>query len=173
MKRIILVLAAAMCMHAHAHAFCFEQAGREHNVSPTLLWAIAKGESGFNPSAINRNTNGSYDFGLMQINSIWSKRLGKDLWNSLGDPCTNVRVGAWILSQCIRDYGYTWNAVGCYNSRTPSKRDRYAARIAKILREYGLDKGAAIKEPSPSPLLLAEHDESAWEAVFGSAIRSN
>jgi conjugal transfer pilus assembly protein TraD len=40
----------------------------------------------------------------------------------LGDPCTNVRTGAWILAQCVRRYGYNWKAVGCYHSNTPGRR---------------------------------------------------
>lgn len=123
-----------------AAAFCFEEAGNRYGISPHLLYAISKGESSFNPLAINYNTNGTYDYGLMQINSSWEPTLRKFgiSWNNLADPCTNVMVGAWVLSQCIRDYGYTWPAVGCYNSRTPSKRDRYAARVARIVRHEQL-----------------------------------
>lgn len=119
-----------------AHAFCFQEAGQRYAVSPSLLWAIAKAESNLDPSSINRNRNGSIDVGLMQINSIWAGHLG-GTWDTLGDPCTNVMVGAWILSQCIRDYGYTWQAVGCYHSRTPTRRDAYASRIAAILERAG------------------------------------
>jgi soluble lytic murein transglycosylase-like protein len=121
-----------------AQAFCFEEAGREYGIAPEVLWSIAKGESNLDPNAINRNTNGSYDFGLMQINSIWATTLGKERWASLGDACTNVKTGAWILRQCIDDYGYDWKAIGCYNSRTPSKRDEYARRIAKIMEQFKL-----------------------------------
>jgi soluble lytic murein transglycosylase-like protein len=53
------------------HAFCFEEAGFIYNVSPRLLWAIARVESGFRADAFNRNADGSYDYGLMQINSSW------------------------------------------------------------------------------------------------------
>ena len=116
------------------HAFCFQEAGRIYGVSPHLLWAIAKAESSFNPSAVNHNRNGTVDIGLMQINSLWAKQLEKT-WGYLDDPCTNVMAGAWILSQCVRDYGYTWQAVGCYHSRNPTRRDAYAARIAAILQE--------------------------------------
>ncbi len=115
-----------------AHAFCFQEAGQKYAVSPRLLWAIAKAESNFDPSSINRNRNGTIDVGLMQINSIWADQLG-GTWDALGNPCTNVMAGAWILSQCIRDYGNTWQAVGCYHSRTPTRRDAYASRIAAIL----------------------------------------
>lgn len=130
-----LLLAVAA---GQAEAFCFEEAGREYGIAPQLLWSIAKGESNLNPYAVNRNTDGSYDYGLMQINSSWAKVLGRERWASLGDACTNVKTGAWILRRCIDDYGYGWKAVGCYNSRTPSKRDRYARRIAEIMQKFGL-----------------------------------
>ncbi|WP_108105914.1 lytic transglycosylase domain-containing protein [Geobacter sp. DSM 2909] len=146
-----------------AAAFCFEEAGNRYGISPHLLYAISKGESSFNPLAINYNSNGTYDYGLMQINSSWESALRKlgISWNSIADPCTNVMVGAWVLSQCIRDYGYSWSAVGCYNSRTPSKRDRYAARIARIVNQneqrnlLPVQVASAIKVATP------------WEEAFG------
>lgn len=119
-----------------AQAFCFQEAGQRYAVSPVLLWAIAKGESSLNPAARNHNRNGTVDVGLMQINSCWTDQLGST-WEHLDDPCTNVMTGAWVLHQCVRDYGYTWQAVGCYHSRTPERRDAYARKIAAILREEG------------------------------------
>ncbi|MBI5655639.1 MAG: lytic transglycosylase domain-containing protein [Geobacter sp.] len=134
---LILLLSVQTVSTEAAFCFCYEEAGNKYGISPHLLSAISKGESSFNPVAINYNSNGSYDYGLMQINSSWEPTLRKlgIPWGTLADPCTNVMVGAWVLSQCIRDYGYTWSAVGCYNSRTPSKRDRYAARIASIVKQ--------------------------------------
>jgi len=113
-------------------AFCFQDAGSRYQVSPWLLWGIAKVESGLDPSAINQNRNGTVDVGLMQVNSIWAEQLGKT-WDHLDDPCTNIMAGAWILNQCVQDYGYTWKAVGCYHSRTPERRDAYALKIATML----------------------------------------
>lgn len=113
-------------------AFCFDEAGQKYGVSPWVLWAIAKAESSFDPVAVNRNKNGSVDVGLMQINSCWADRLGPT-WNDLFDPCTNVMTGAWVLRQCVNEYGNTWLAVGCYHSRTPSRRDAYASKIAVII----------------------------------------
>jgi soluble lytic murein transglycosylase-like protein len=147
-----------------AIAFCYEEAGSRYGISPNLLYAISKGESSFNPIAINYNTNGSYDYGLMQINSSWEPTLRKlgIPWAVLANPCANVMVGAWVLSQCIRDYGYTWPAVGCYNSRTPSKRDRYAARIASIVRQ---------EQPHKRVEQLASISSASkmtpWEEAFG------
>ena len=118
------------------NSFCFEEAGKIYNLPPVLLMSIAKQESNFKPNAVNVNKNGSYDYGLMQINSSWAPKLGKERWAELADPCTNVKVGAWILRQCINDYGYGWKAVGCYNSRTPGKNEVYANRIAALVTAY-------------------------------------
>ena len=164
---LLLLGVQAVSMEA-ALGFCFDEAGIRYGISPHLLYAISKGESSFNPIAINYNTNGSYDFGLMQINSSWEptlRRMGIS-WDSLADPCTNVMVGAWVLSHCIRDYGYTWSAVGCYNSRTPSKRDRYAARIARIVdRELAYQPNV----PSSEQVAAITHMTSPWEEVFANA----
>ena len=121
---------------SYARAFCFEEAGRLYNISPQLLWSIAKVESNFQPEALNWNRNGTYDFGVMQINSAWRTSLGEERWNILGDPCMNIKVGAWILAQCIARHGYTWKAVGCYNAASRNKRDAYARKVYDVLVRY-------------------------------------
>ena len=114
---------------AFSQEYCFEEAGKVYGISPVLLWAISKEESRFNPHAINFNRNGTYDYGHMQINSSWAGKIGEDVWASLGDPCRCTKVGAWILAQCIKGHGYTWEAVGCYNAKSKDKRVRYAWKI--------------------------------------------
>ena len=168
MIRLPVFILVTLCLAANtarAHAFCFQEAGELYGISPQLLWSIAKVESNFDPGAVNRNRNGTYDFGLMQINSSWAGRLGKT-WSGLGDPCTNVKVGAWILAQCVSDYGYTWQAVGCYNSRTPSKRDRYAARVFRILTEHAETR--PIRQMASAEVVA---QETPWQAVFDRAVR--
>ena len=132
MAKLFLILCFTL-PPAYSHAFCFQEAGQRYGISPRLLQAITKAESNLSPLAINHNLNGTVDIGLMQINSIWKDQLGPT-WDYLFDPCTNVMAGAWILSQCIQNYGSTWQAVGCYHSRTPVKRDAYAAKIANIFK---------------------------------------
>ncbi len=171
MRRVILrlIILSTLCSYGTAHAFCYEEAGAMYGIAPRLLWTISKGESNFNPAAVNNNTNGSYDFGLMQINSSWApslRRMGIS-WEALADPCTNVKVGAWVLAQCIRDYGYTWSAVGCYNSRTPSKRDRYAARIARLMSREQVAFQQTRQEQKQVAAASVSLEESPWEAVFG------
>ena len=127
----IVALAAILLIASGSEAFpfCFEEAGAQYGINPQILRAIAKVESNFNPTAVNRNSNGTYDFGLMQINSSWSATIGKERWQSLGDACYNAKTGAWILAMCMNKYGYTWKAIGCYNSQTPGKRDRYSKMV--------------------------------------------
>lgn len=118
---------------------CFVSAGNTYGVSPLVLWAIAKVESGFNPWALNRNSNGTWDVGIMQINSSWIPVLRqyglydtRHIWN----PCYNIHVGAWILSECVRRHGYTWEAIGCYNARSYSKRVSYSRKVYEALKPY-------------------------------------
>ena len=113
--------------------YCFEEAGKQYGISPMLLWAISREESGFNPFAINYNRNGSYDFCHMQINSAWAAEVGEEVWASLVDPCQCTKVGAWVLSQCVRRYGYSWEAVGCYHSVNHGKRMAYSWKIYRSI----------------------------------------
>ncbi|WP_241426286.1 lytic transglycosylase domain-containing protein [Geobacter benzoatilyticus] len=175
MRRLVMatLLGTVLSFSGTAGAFCFEEAGAEYGISPLLLRTISKGESNFNPVAVNYNTNGSYDFGLMQINSSWAPTLRKMgiPWEALADPCTNVKVGAWVLSQCVQDYGYTWAAVGCYNSRTPSKRNRYASRIARLMSREPVTPQQPRQEQGQVAIATGSLQDSPWEAVFGHASR--
>lgn len=142
MTKITTFIIAALLLAAtgaRAEQLCFDEAGAQYAINPQILRAIAKVESNFNPNAINWNTNGSYDFGVMQINSIWAPTLGIERWNTLGNPCSNIKTGAMILANCMKKYGYTWEAIGCYNSQTPDKRDRYAQLVFKQLQRIERD----------------------------------
>lgn len=114
---------------------CMKTAAEKYSLSYDLLWAIAKQESGFNPRAVNVNTNGSMDIGAFQINTAWLPTLAKFgiTRASLFDFCTSAHVGAWVLAQNIRTYGNTWNAVGAYNAKSPAKRMVYIKKISRHL----------------------------------------
>jgi soluble lytic murein transglycosylase-like protein len=128
--RMLLIAMAAVCSNAIA---CWEDAAARYGVNPSVLYAIAKTESGLNPLATNRNKNGSYDIGLMQINSSWLPVLRKYgvLEQQLFDPCTSIHVGAWILAQNMQKLGNSWEAVGAYNARTPELRAKYAQKVER------------------------------------------
>jgi soluble lytic murein transglycosylase-like protein len=118
---------------------CFDDASVHYNVPSDLLKAIARVESKMNPMAFNYNHNGSYDVGIMQINSTWFPKLAKVgiQRGELLDVCKNIQVGAWILSQNIKRYGLTTEAIGRYNSPNPYYKARYAKMV---LSEYNRTK---------------------------------
>ncbi|VWB71694.1 lytic transglycosylase [Burkholderia lata] len=123
-------------LHGIARADCLDDAAAFQHVSVSLMRGIAQVESGMNPSAVNTNTNGTVDIGLMQINSTWLPTLAREgiTRESLFDACTNAYVGAWILSQNIRQLGANWNAIGAYNSASPDKRLAYARKVYDAIR---------------------------------------
>ncbi len=95
---------------------CFTEAGKTYHISPLLLRSIAEVESGLNQSATCKNSNGTIDVGMMQVNSSWINTIGFLRWAWVrASACYNIYVGAWILAQCIQKYGYTWRAVACYH----------------------------------------------------------
>jgi soluble lytic murein transglycosylase-like protein len=110
-------------------AFCFDEAAREHGMNANLLRSIACVESNNNPTALNHNSNGTVDLGIMQINSSWIKPMGLNEQELLKNPCYNVKTAAKILKQCMGNHGYTWEAIGCYNVFNPHLRRKYSWKV--------------------------------------------
>lgn len=114
--------ACALLAAPSAQAMCFDEAGQMYGVNADLLRGIAQVESSMNPLAMNMEhikRTGSYDIGLMQINSGWLKTLAKfgiTEQQMKADPCLNLKVGAWILKSNMNKMGANWNAVGAYNA---------------------------------------------------------
>lgn len=133
--RLTLTAIAMMAVSSGAYP-CWEAIGARYGVNPYLLASIAKTESNFNANAVRRNSNGSRDVGVMQINSIHFPELAKYGITEahLFDPCTNIAVGAWLLRQRQLTYGNTWEAVGTYHSKTPQFKWRYADKVQGNLR---------------------------------------
>ncbi len=72
---MLVVLGAAATADADELSSCFRRASIRYDISQRLLEAIAHVESSGNPMAVNQNSNGSEDIGLMQINSFWLPKL--------------------------------------------------------------------------------------------------
>ncbi|WP_083294729.1 transglycosylase SLT domain-containing protein [Burkholderia plantarii] len=138
-----------------ARADCIDEAAAFQHVHVGLMRAIAQVESGTRTNVINPNSNGTFDIGLMQINSSWLPRLAREgiTEQSLFDPCTNAYVGAWILSENIRQFGPTWNAIGAYNASAPEKRLAYARKVVDAARSIvsTADSPMPILPPSFTP----------------------
>lgn len=177
MQLLILVgWVLSLCAPLHARA-CWDEAAQRHGVQADLLYAIARVESNLDPMAVNRShlqRTGSYDIGLMQINSSHLPKLA-----SLGisesdllEPCTNIKVGAWLLADSFARRGISWDAVGAYNAACTqlkgddcaAARSRYAWRVYKRLpgeqaKSRSQQAAPANRTPSasqaPAPFILS------------------
>lgn len=141
--RFLLLCTALLVGTSGVQASCFKESASKYRVNELILIAIAKTESNFNPKAYNTNTDGSYDIGLMQINSKHFESIKKFgiQKEDLFDACTNIQVAAWILAKNMAIHGNTWKAIGAYNTgpRGSSKRqEAYAMKISKYLITMGV-----------------------------------
>jgi soluble lytic murein transglycosylase-like protein len=91
-----------------AYAPLFAAAGARHGVSPALLTAVARAESGFDPSA--RSSAGAQ--GLMQFMPATARSLGIDPWN----PEQAVDGAARLLKENLQRFGSTELALAAYNA---------------------------------------------------------
>lgn len=173
---MLRILIAALCLLAiplPATAFdrIFSEPCAQAGIPKSLALAIARQESGLHPWCVNvqgkdyvprtyeeavqiiqqaHSAGKSYDVGLMQINSQWT-RLWKMNPLELLDPETNIRLGLKILKEEINRHGMNWIAVGKYHSPHPERGRKYAWRVFNHLREK--DNGKALFDARKAPQL--------------------
>lgn len=113
---------------------CINQAAITYHVPAEVIISVLKVEGGRAGTA-SPNKNGTYDYGPMQINSIWAKTLaphGYTLEQIRNDPCVNVWVGTWILSQKIAQSSNLWRGIANYHSYTTDKNIVYQGKVWNI-----------------------------------------
>ena len=95
------------------HATCFKAAALRYELPETLLLAVARGESDFEPTARSK----ANAHGVMQI--LWpdtARHLGIHRLSELYDPCTNIDAGARYLKELLGTYdGNLHLALAAYN----------------------------------------------------------
>ena len=110
---------------------CINHAALTYHVPATMIISILKTEGGKNGMK-SPNTDGTYDYGPMQINTRWLNTIARYGYteNDLRyDPCANVFVGTWILASNIADGKTIWNGVGNYHSHTPHLNATYSQKV--------------------------------------------
>jgi soluble lytic murein transglycosylase-like protein len=155
-----LLIICAVLLPSALQAFCFEDAGKQYGIDDSLLETIAFVESNMNPKAFHRNRNGSFDMGLMQINSAWIDTLGLNQNELMSNACYNVMAGAQILKRCVDQYGLNWVAVGCYNATDLQKRINYSWGVfhkLKVKEKKGIAEPER-RESLPSSLVFTARD---------------
>ena len=104
---------------------------KEYNVPYDLALGVIKVESNFNPSLIHKNSNGSRDYGLFQINTINHKWLSEELGiTDFLNPYQNIDAGVYMLSQLLKKYDDEHIVLMSYNM---------GERAAKNLVSKGID----------------------------------
>lgn len=153
---------------------CFRQAAKSNKLPITLLLAVARGESDFNPRAVSK----ANAIGVMQI--LWpqtAKELGIHRKSDLFKPCTNIRAGArylrfltdryngnYYLALAAYNYGPHRIKVGSTPSRIPKGAQWYSAYIYDHL-EYVLGKGRNLRK-KPKTDRLPVYSEFGKHAVI-------
>ena len=127
-------------------AACLLLAAQTYNIPPAVLVGILQVEGGKVGQAVGPNTNGSYDLGPMQINTIWVPQLS-NFWGVSeqtamawikDDACTNMGVSAWILRQHINSTNSLSTAIGHYHSKTPHLSYAYKSKVVSAMKQKGL-----------------------------------
>lgn len=128
-----------MMFASHALWACTVFAGSHYSVPPRVLWSIHLVEGG-QLGTVHKNTNGSFDYGPYQINSLWLPELSRYGFTKVilaKQPCANAYAAAWVLSKAIADTGSLWRGVGRYHSATPSLADTYVQKVRAIYLSLG------------------------------------
>lgn len=121
-------------------ASCLVHAANSYAVHPDVLLAILMVEQGTVGKNSRANSNGTYDIGPFQINSMHRQRLAalgiseEELRN---DGCLNAAVAAWQLRQVltpekesrISSADEYLSAIANYHSATPKYNAVYAQRL--------------------------------------------
>lgn len=137
---------------------CMLAVAAELHLPPRVLPAIQAVEGG-RVGMARMNTNGSEDFGLMQVNSLWLPLLSRHTGLSrdavrdklIQDGCFNIAVAGAILRFYLHETrGDLPAAVGNYHSHTPLRHHAYQVRVVgAALRMFGSRQADA--EPPRDP----------------------
>lgn len=115
------------------HANCFRASAAAHGLPETLLLAVARGESDFEPTARSK----ANAHGVMQI--LWpttARHLGIYRLSTLYDPCTNIDAGARYLKEMLATFdGNLHLALAAYNYG-PERIARNTGNIPSGARWY-------------------------------------
>jgi soluble lytic murein transglycosylase-like protein len=111
-------------LQAYTYVLC-----NVYGVELDLALSVMKKESRFDPNAIGVNSNGTKDYGLMQINSSNFNSLEEELGvTDFLNPTQNILSGIYMLSTC--DTGDSVHTILMrYNLGPGSARDKFRQGI--------------------------------------------
>ena len=111
---------------ATAYAPLIASSAHRYRVPADILDSLLYVESGFNPAAFHRNTNGSVDRGIAQINSAAHPHVTAQ---QADNPAFAIPYAAQILASNRQRCGSWSGALQAYNSGSCTGAPGYAARV--------------------------------------------
>lgn len=143
---------AIQCIHASA---------QKHQVPESLLHAFIKKEDGTMGQCV-RNTNGTYDCGLAQINTVWAKEFAQynvSYQHVASDACLNVDAQGYIVRKMYNLKQDWFKTIVSYNigpnNWTPNRYaigHKYATDVVKYWWHFEKYRNTGIP---PGPVLSA------------------
>jgi soluble lytic murein transglycosylase-like protein len=130
---------------------CMVAAASAYHLPVHALPAIQAAEGGY-IGAARADADGSYDLGLMQVNTQWIPPLARAMnlqpqivaVRLILNPCFNIAAAAAILHGYVEEtHGNMWQAIGDYHSHTPGLNTAYKFRV--------LEESLLLPPISPAP----------------------
>ena len=122
---------------------CVVQAEQKYAVPSCILRAVHETESSgaLSPGLVRANRNGTKDYGVTQINTVWTnyfqRNFGISATQFADNACLAVNGAAYIIRYEINASGDFWTGVGNYHSRTTGEHDRYVRKVAVEAERFG------------------------------------
>lgn len=142
---LLMTLMPTVAWSAPATLDCVLEAAHRQSVPANVLLAVASIEGGKNNQYV-RNTNGSYDMGHFQINTIHWKKGGAFYQHPTIRPeivasngCYNAELAAWLIGRAIRQSNKQefWAKVADYHSKTPEFNRIYRKKLIPLAKRWG------------------------------------
>lgn len=118
---------------------CSIVAAVKYEVPANVLLAIAEKEGG-KPGEKSKNSNGTYDFGAMQFNTVYLADLkahGITPDDALAPGCYPYDLAAWRLRTHLqKDSGDVWTRAANYHSKTPKYNTIYQADLKQKATQW-------------------------------------
>jgi hypothetical protein len=110
-----------------AYQNCIFWQAQQFKINELVLMSVLLAEGG-NAKSKNKNGNGTYDYGIMQINDVRSDeliKLGYDLEAVRKDGCKNIEAATHILALEIERAGDLWLGIGRYHYMETGQNPKY------------------------------------------------
>jgi hypothetical protein len=129
---------------------CMATVAAYYHLPPRVLPSIHAVEGGA-IGVVHKNSDGSQDLGIMQVNTRWVTGLAQVAqiapdavrFRLIQDGCFNIAAAGAIMRYYLNEaHGDLMLAIGYYHSHTPAFNVAYQDRVlASAYRLFGANKG--------------------------------